>query len=237
LTNDLNISPSQINGGVEFNGWNRTGAPDPRGWYNENFWKDNKDKYRLASAELCGFETIKIYPSKTIYPPSTDSVFVLKNLSLNRRDTILCGAETLNIDSTAFLSNKASYTFGNIEARNSEKVYSGDFSIKLKNEKSFGFSIQLDHVKPCERIKVSLMRNPALSTAAIVASSNVDLNNFYKVESNNILFTDENGWGKLIGEFVIPENFKEKSISIYLYHPADYPTWIDNLEIVRMSRK
>ncbi len=77
LTEKQGISPHQIDGGFEFNGWHKPGErtyDQPKSWW----WVD-RDDYVVAFGEMDGFSKIKSYPFVRWLPPGIDSVCILKN--------------------------------------------------------------------------------------------------------------------------------------------------------------
>ena len=78
LTHEKSISPNQIDGGFEFNGWHKTKAErnenSPKSWW----WVD-EDDYVVTFGKMDGFEKMKGYPYQRFLPPGVDSVFILKN--------------------------------------------------------------------------------------------------------------------------------------------------------------
>ncbi|MFK8006058.1 MAG: ArnT family glycosyltransferase [Saprospiraceae bacterium] len=232
--NKLNIPIKNINGGFEFNGWNRRGVPLPTNWGNQNWWQNKEGQFTLSSGPLCGYETIKTFPNSKILPPQKDTIFILKKSKIASSEIIRCDAETLTFDSTNFQSNLENYVFGNIETRSSEQKHTGNYSI-LTNEKTpFGFTIKLGNVSPCERIWFQVWRFPTKSTAAIVGAAS-NPKDFYQLGKNKILQTKENGWSQITTEFVVPKNFRDSNLVFYIFNPTKNNTWFDDLEITRLK--
>ena len=232
--NELNISIQNFNGGFEFNGWNRRGVPLPRNWGNQNWWQKSEEQFTLSSQPLCGYETIKTFPNSKIIPPQKDSIFILKKSKTATSEIIRCDAEILTFDSTNFQSNLENYVFGNIEARSSERKHRGNYSILTDEKTPFGFTIKLDNVIPCEQIWFRVWRFPTKSTAAIVGAAS-DPTIFYQLGKNKILQTKKNGWSEITTEFVVPENFRDNTLTFYIFNPTKNKAWLDDLEITRLK--
>ncbi len=77
LTNDLGISPNQIDGGFEFNGWHRPVKETNHGAF-ESWWWVDEENYLVTFGKLDGFEKIKGFSFQTLIPPARDSVFILQ---------------------------------------------------------------------------------------------------------------------------------------------------------------
>jgi len=236
VINQMNIPIENFNGGFEFNGWNKRGVPLPKNWENQNWWQNEQNQFTLSSKELSGYKTIKVFPNSKILSPQKDSIFILKKSTIASSKIIRCDAESLNADSTHFKSKSGNHFFGNIETQTSEKKHGGNYSI-LTNEKTpFGFTIKLENVIPHERIWFRVWRFPTKSTAAIVAAAN-DPKEFYQLGKNKILQTDKNDWSQITTEFVVPKNFRDSTLTFYIFNPTRNNAWFDDLEITRLKIK
>jgi hypothetical protein len=77
LTGKQDISPNQIDGGFEFNGWHRvTSEMDYSGA--KSWWWIDKDDYAVTFGDIQGYEKIKAFPFYRFLPPERDSIFILK---------------------------------------------------------------------------------------------------------------------------------------------------------------
>lgn len=77
LTGEQGISPNQIDGGFEFNGWHRvTTEMDYSGA--KSWWWIDKDDYAVTFGDIQGYVKIKAYPFYRFLPPERDSIFILK---------------------------------------------------------------------------------------------------------------------------------------------------------------
>ena len=79
LTHKAGISPNQIDGGFEFNGWHR---PIPGRVYDtqKSWWWVDREDYVVSFGDLGGFRKIKAFSYPTYLPPKMDSLFILKKL-------------------------------------------------------------------------------------------------------------------------------------------------------------
>lgn len=76
LTTELNISPAQIDGGFEFNGWHRPGPLEygkAKSW-----WWVAQDEYCVTFGPLDGYQCVKKIPFCRWLPPVSDSLCILK---------------------------------------------------------------------------------------------------------------------------------------------------------------
>ncbi len=77
LTDNMSISPHQIDGGFEFNGWHRPVKDRTYGEYKSWWWVD-QDDYVVSFGDLGGFHKIDTFLFRTYLPPTTDTIFILK---------------------------------------------------------------------------------------------------------------------------------------------------------------
>ncbi|MDX2361313.1 MAG: glycosyltransferase family 39 protein [Crocinitomicaceae bacterium] len=80
LTDKENISPNNIDGGFEFNGWHQTA---PRGVDEESkksWWFVDDDTYVVAAGDIEGFSLYKTLPYQTLLPYETDTLYILKKI-------------------------------------------------------------------------------------------------------------------------------------------------------------
>ncbi len=77
LTKEKNITPNEINGGFEFNGWHRPAKERTYGAFKSWWWVD-KENYLVTFGKMGGFKKIETYPYYRFLPPGRDSIFILK---------------------------------------------------------------------------------------------------------------------------------------------------------------
>ncbi len=79
LLNDLKISPNEIDGGFEFNGWH---LGDPVKNYNpehkDRWWWIDKDNFIVSPVHLAGYTIESEYKFSTCLPIGIDKLYVLK---------------------------------------------------------------------------------------------------------------------------------------------------------------
>ncbi len=82
LMDDLKVSPNQIDGGFEFNGWYQTenlkGENDP----SKSWWFVDKDNFILSFGPIEGYEIINKHPYLKYVTFTTGYVYVLKKINL-----------------------------------------------------------------------------------------------------------------------------------------------------------
>ena len=80
LENDMGISRSKIDGGLEFNAYHNTADmnPVPVKTTDKSWWFVNEDDFLISAGELEGYEKWKSYPTHSTISTSADSIFILK---------------------------------------------------------------------------------------------------------------------------------------------------------------
>ncbi len=77
LTKEKNITPNEINGGFEFNGWHRPVKERTYGAFKSWWWVD-KENYLVTFGKMDGFKVMETYPYSRFLPPGKDSIFILE---------------------------------------------------------------------------------------------------------------------------------------------------------------
>jgi len=77
LTGQLAVSPNEINGGFEFNGWHRPVKERTYGQFKSWWWVD-QENFLITFGPMDGFHEIGNSPFDTYLPPGTDSIYILK---------------------------------------------------------------------------------------------------------------------------------------------------------------
>ena len=83
MVHQAGISPAEIDGGYEFNGWN-TYDPNYLKRSGMNWWWVIDDKYRISNAPLEGYTLLFKAPCKRWMPPGEGALFVLKRIAEKR---------------------------------------------------------------------------------------------------------------------------------------------------------
>ncbi len=79
------ITPHQIDGGAEYNSWQRTGPLQPLRLNEKSWWYVDGDEYAVAHEEIPGYERISAHPFTKYYGLERDTVYVIKRLSVNSK--------------------------------------------------------------------------------------------------------------------------------------------------------
>jgi hypothetical protein len=80
LLDDLKASPSEIDGGFEFNGWYQTKYKDDPNNTTKSWWFVTDDQYMLSFSPMEGYEIIRQYPYKKYLTFETGYIYVLRKV-------------------------------------------------------------------------------------------------------------------------------------------------------------
>jgi len=234
LTNS-GISPSEIDGGFEFNGWYETNTRNPGNEFEKSWWFVNQDKYVVAFGDLCGYKKINKYLFNSYLTFSKDSIFILQKIeTVNDSILIFCNAEnTKNINNLDVMTTNDSTKFCEIKnTRTDVESFSGKFALKLDKNNAFGFTIRLNDIIPCETIIVSTYTKYNCQNAHIVASA-PDANYFYtaKTVSDTINFEE---WKYIEMIVNVPADFIGSELDFYVWNNSDYTVFSDDFKILRL---
>ncbi len=87
LTQDMKISPSDIDGGFEFNAWYNTGPMNPEKKEGKSWWFVNNDEYVVSFGNIDGYRKNKAFYYPQILSFRNDSIYILKreeNITLSK---------------------------------------------------------------------------------------------------------------------------------------------------------
>jgi 4-amino-4-deoxy-L-arabinose transferase-like glycosyltransferase len=82
LVIENNISPKNIDGGFEFNGWHNYGNTEYRWSENKSWWWVIRDDYLVAFGPVNRYTEIKSFPYRRWLPPGRASILVLRKQNI-----------------------------------------------------------------------------------------------------------------------------------------------------------
>jgi hypothetical protein len=178
------------------------------------------------------------FPVRDIYRGRTQALYELDTLKIQSRleskktsriFEIMCNTDTLSPDGKYFLSS--GFAFGRGDLQSDEKSRSGEYSVKLDNEHQFALDYTLTEILPGQQYKVSVYRFSDNNEGhLVVAAEDPDL--FYKAV-NDYSIIDSQGWKQLNMYFMVPEDFGDKKLKIYVWNNGKTTVFFDDLLIVR----
>ncbi len=72
------ISPHQIDGGAEYNSWQRTGPIQPLRLNEKSWWYVDGDDYAIAHEEIPGYKRIAAFPFTRYYGLESDTLYIVQ---------------------------------------------------------------------------------------------------------------------------------------------------------------
>lgn len=138
-----------------------------------------------------------------------------------------CDMEMIHQDSIHFVTNDSLRFFSNIHMRNSDKSYSGNYSVKFNPSDLYGPLTNIK-VHTGDIIKLSFYRYPEKSNAVLVASLQ-NSSAFYKAANMGRNVTDN--WERVELNFIVPKTINDSVLKVYAFVPGNEETFIDDFEI------
>ena len=231
MLQEKNISPQQIDGGLEFNGWYNTAPQGPFSFEYKSWWFVQEDQYVLSFSK-----TIPCSVHHTAYPvpswwPGPDTLYVHERPPVSRRDTIFSDLETLSADTNQLSTSLPGFTLSDAPHRVSDQVHSGDYAFFLTPERPYAGKVSLHPVHPCEAITITAWRLGNDRSAGIVASA-PDANVFHTFQNIFTEQADSNGWHRIRHEIRLPEDYPADQLDIYLWNPVNDSIWMDDVQVI-----
>lgn len=150
-------------------------------------------------------------------------------------ETIDCGAEQIETGkkNSYYIAN--GYAFDNAYYQSTEKVFEGNYAIKLDPTTPFGFSITFDVPLSGEKFEAtvwayadSLRKEDGFFS--LVATSG----DKFWICSTDVL-EQKNGWQKLSINFAIPDKIYTDPIVFYCWNNSKRVVFFDNLQIKKKN--
>lgn len=229
LTIDKGISPTSIDGGIEFNGWNKAGP------YNttltlkdKSWWFVTDDEYLISSGDFIEFRKIKSFSYQKLFPYTIDTIFILqKSSSIWSNQSSFstnCDFENRSKDNTFILDSNNDAIMESYMTRNWEK-HSGTYSLILNNNQKSGIIYQFDSLVPGQTITASIWRKGSNNGSLIITGSSI-----YQ-ETNASVREDPGGWELLKINYTIPDSLSNCSFQIYPWNESPDNIYFDDLTI------
>jgi hypothetical protein len=229
------ITPAEIDGGFEFNGWYQTHPRNPDTDFGKSWWFVKDDRYLISSGDFCGFQKREKYYFTSYLSFSQDSVFIYERIDNAVVDTmsIVCSAEE-----TIMMGGREYYltNFEDIyceagKSRTDSVARTGQYSVLTNKLNPFAFTVGIDNVLPCETIILGVYTKNNLRNAAIVAST-PDAKTIYLTETVKDTLNSSD-W-KYIELKVRRPQYMPVELVFYVWHIGGEPVFFDDFTIRRL---
>lgn len=231
MVQEEGISPHQIDGGLEFNGWFDTAPQGPFSFEHKSWWFVDEDQYVLSFSKSLPCSVRRIpYPVKGWWP-GNDTLYVHERPAIQQRDTIYSDLEQLAEDSTQLRTNVAGIDFPDAAQRVSDHAHSGQHAYLLTPEHPYAGKISLRPVKACEAFTISAWRLGNDRSAGIVASA-PDAETFHTFQNVFTEYPQADGWHRIRHEIRLPEDYPSDQLDIYLWNPVNDSIWMDDVRVI-----
>lgn len=231
MIEESGISPHQIDGGLEFNGWYTTAPQGPFSFEHKSWWFVDEDQYVLSFSK-----SLSCTVSSTAYPvtgwwPGKDTLYVHERPAIMQRDTIYSDLEQLAADGTQLHTNIPGLTLPDAGQRVTKRAHSGQHAYFLTPEHPYAGKISLQPVKPCEAVTITAWRLGNDRSAGIVASA-PDADAFHTFQNIFTENPESDGWHRIRHEVRLPEDYPSDQLDIYLWNPVNDSIWMDDVQVI-----
>ena len=229
------ISPRNIDGGFEFNGWYETGKRNPVTKYERSWWFVDDDTWIVAQGPVFGYKTIGCYPYFCYFTFRKDTVLILMRAHVVYMDStvITCDAENLSESGPYFMTPAADVKIGNSETRTNREAHSGNYSIVLDKDHQFGFSMSLKDINPCEKVRVTVWTKNNSNQAGIVVAA-PDAEYFYKLSTDQK--TGGKDWKLLTLDATFEFDYPFREAGIYVWNYGGESLFFDDLTVIHYRK-
>ncbi len=227
-----NISPHQVDGGFEYNGWYLTG-PDgrPPRFGQKSWWFVDDDEYVISFGPWCGYRPVLSEAYPRLWPPGQDSLWVLRRHIQAPLDEIICTMEMADTFQRNQINRQNILQIDDLTRLDSARTHAGQHALLLSAKHPFGMDFS-QAAQPCDRYRWSIWRYPAEIQAGLVLASPDQ--NFYTFGYRNTTLPDSTGWVKLSGEMQLPSSFSADSLNGYLWNNSQDSVWFDDFRLERL---
>ncbi len=148
-----------------------------------------------------------------------------------------CDAETKNNTEELFIDkNNKNVFFKGANLQNKIFAHSGEYSIKLNEKQSFGFTTTIKNVDIETRFKISVWRKKDTDedNGVLIVSSEKKCYYFKQTKVSKI---DKKGWELLELIVTIPPNARGQNMKVYVWQQAKGDVYFDDFKIEQLPPK
>jgi len=145
-------------------------------------------------------------------------------------NSVIVDMETLSEDGEYFKSGENLFKRGGILS--AEKSRSGSKSLLLDSQHAFGMEHLLE-VAPGERYRISIWRWASNNDGCLVVASSPE--NFFYQQSCDFSETEKKEWRQLRLEILIPSNFGDNQLKLYVWNSGRNRVFFDDLMIEKIE--
>ncbi|TXB61430.1 ArnT family glycosyltransferase [Phaeodactylibacter luteus] len=216
------ISPHQVDGGFEYNGWHQTGPLNANNPYSKTWWFVDDDEYLLAFEPFQNYRPVKAYPFQKWLWPGQDTLFVFKRPPW--QDWL-----TLQYDMQGSPEN--AYARFQIKEEDQAKASARPDSVAylMQEGQEYAFAHYIYPVLPNDRALIGVWCDTLPSGLHFVIAA-PDAGAFHEAFRPFPIDTLK-GWKHGQLEFRVPEGFPSDTLSFYFWKNRPAQVRMDNLTI------
>ena len=225
---EAGVSPTKIDGGVEFNGWYRTAPRSPNVPYAKNWWFVENDTYTVSFGPFANYQVQETYPFQRWLSQEADTIFLLRKPDWSGADTLRYTMEPSSWPDYQPYAQIRSSELAQLEPTGHDSL---NYAYAMEAGQAYGLTHQLFPVAPFEEIQFSIAINQESGLPKIViAAPDPDqfhhaLQLFPSKQTNDSLTIFE-------ATMRIPGNFPSDTLSFYFWKPTHNRILLDNYQVI-----
>ena len=224
-----NISPHQIDGGFEYNGWHQTHHRNPDNRYAKSWWFVDEDDYSIAFKPYHNYQPMAAFPYSRWLNFSTDTVYALQRPEWQKIDTFFYDME--RADSIRNLNKMYEQFSYNDLIHKDTAAFSGIHVFNMKEKEAYALTHKLYPIKPHEQLSISMYIKGDKKSFSIVTSAPNE-KDFHYFHTPFEVKTEENDWKLITAEMNIPADFPSDTLQLYLWKQKQKTLPIDDFKII-----
>ncbi|RME92067.1 MAG: hypothetical protein D6772_17385 [Bacteroidetes bacterium] len=210
------ISPQEIDGGFEYNGWHQTHPRNPDNRFAKSWWFVDDDRYAIAFAPYKNYRVSAVYPFYAALRAKMDSVLVLERPAFVQ-EVCLAYLAASTRDSQWIRFQPSLYAPQrlptNLDVPSSADIW------QIDSTQVYALQHQLYPVKAFERISVAFYLKGAPKGFTWVNSA-PQVDSFYYGHTPFIPYKQEWEWQRVVMEMQIPADYPSDTLDLYLWQQS-----------------
>lgn len=230
---NLGGSPSTIDGGLEYGGWNGSAFGGNLKDINQPMsWVLMNDDFVVSNGLLLDYQTIKMIPTNAWISPIKNVSLLRKSFTSDgidhRKYPVKCTFDSNSIKDDFFTDNSG-FAIVNVQNKIDRKMpYSGNQCLKLDAKSKELPSLFIRDLKLNEHIEASVMIKGAQNGHLVIQT--VGDFTVYKLGQIKGM---PNNWEKVKLEINVSEDLVGRDLKIFLWNPSDNEVFYDDLFLNR----
>lgn len=221
------IPPTEIDGGVEFNGWYRTGPLRQRAPFSNSWWFVAEDTYAVSFGPFENYRIEEEFVFQRYLPPGTDTLFLLRRPAWTKIDTLFYPMEPRQWPDYA--------PYANLRASEQNKAIPGSYDDThvyiMDTNQEYGLAHRLFPVSPYEELQFSVWAKAEEGLPGIVVSA-PDADAFHHALQLYPTGQTRGDWSQYQTNMNLPEYFPADTVATYFWKRSPNRILLDDFQII-----